>query len=245
MRYAVVSDVHANLEAFEAVLAEIDHIGVDRIVSLGDLVGYSANPNDCVRIAVERDIPTLMGNHDAAACGLEEPLDFNPIARAAILWTRTVLEEECRQFLRVQPEQRSLPGSVRLVHGSLLDRDQYLFSVSDVRENVRRMRQQRPEIRILFFGHTHHQCALCCREDTVASIPGPRFTLEEHASYLINPGSVGQPRDRDTRAAFLLYDEDSRTVEFVRIRYGIPACARKILSAGLPRELADRLSQGW
>ena len=245
MRYAVVSDVHANLEAFEAVLEQIDRIGVDQIVSLGDLVGYNANPNECVKIALERDIPGLMGNHDAAASGLEDPVDFNPIAQEAILWTKDVLRMEYRDFLARQPEQRSLSGFVRLVHGSLLDRDHYLLTQYDVLENVRRMQEQKPEVRVLFFGHTHHQRAFHCRDETLTAVRSPRFRLEEGDFYLINPGSVGQPRDHDPRASFLLYDDESGLVEFIRIPYSVPACARKILSAGLPRELAHRLGQGW
>ena len=245
MRYAVVSDVHANLEAFEAVLEQIDRIEVDKIVSLGDLVGYNANPNECVKIVVERDIPTLMGNHDAAASGLEDPVDFNPIAKDAILWTREVLQGEYREFLSRQPEQRSLSGSVRLVHGSMLDRDHYLQTQYDFLENVRRMQEEKPQVRVLFYGHTHSQMALSCRDEALSVVRSPRFRLEEENLYLINPGSVGQPRDRDPRTSFLLYDDESDTVEFIRIPYNITACARKILSAGLPRELADRLSQGW
>jgi len=245
MRCAVVSDVHANLEAFEAVLEQIDRIGVDKIVSLGDLVGYNANPNECVKIVVERDIPTLMGNHDAAASGLEDPVDFNPIAKDAILWTREVLQGEYREFLSRQPEQRSLSGSVRLVHGSMLDRDHYLQTQYDFLENVRRMQEEKPQVRVLFYGHTHSQMALSCRDEALSVVQSPRFRLEEENLYLINPGSVGQPRDRDPRTSFLLYDDESDTVEFIRIPYNIAACARKILSAGLPRELADRLSQGW
>ena len=103
MRYAIISDIHSNLEALEVVLREIDRIGVDRIVSLGDLVGYNANPNECVRILRDRGVSSLMGNHDAAACGLEDPVDFNPIARAAVLWTRHALEPVNQDLLEGLP----------------------------------------------------------------------------------------------------------------------------------------------
>jgi diadenosine tetraphosphatase ApaH/serine/threonine PP2A family protein phosphatase len=185
-----------------------------------------------------------MGNHDAAACGLEEPLDFNPIARIAVLWTRQALEPEHRDFLQGLPEQRGLNGQVRLAHGSLLHRDHYLTSHFDIVENIRRMEEAEPRIRILFFGHTHIQVAFACDQDTLDVISSPRFTIRDDRLYLINPGSVGQPRDRDPRCSFLLYDDETRTVEFVRLAYDIRTCREKILSAGLPRELADRLGAG-
>jgi predicted phosphodiesterase len=244
MRYAVISDIHSNLEALEVVLGEIDRIGVDQIVSLGDLVGYNANPNECVQLLSERGIPSLMGNHDAAACGLEEPLDFNPLARAAVLWTRQALEPEHRGFLQRLPEQRGLNGQVWLAHGSLLHRDHYLTSHFDIMENIRRMEEADPQIRILFFGHTHVQGAFACDRDSLDVISSPRFSIREERLYLINPGSVGQPRDRDPRCSFLLFDEEAQTVEFVRLPYDIRACSERILSAGLPRELADRLHIG-
>lgn len=245
MRYAVISDVHSNLEALEAVLDEIEQRRVDRIVCLGDLVGYNADPNACVRIFMERGIPTLLGNHDAAACGLEEPVNFNSIAQAAVIWTRRNLDSPCRDFLRRQPEQRSLSEGVRLVHGSLLDRDQYLFAYPEVLENALQMGREDPPLRVVFFGHTHHQVAFRYQGRSIAVVPGPRFEIEAQARYLVNPGSVGQPRDRDNRASFLVYDEEARVVEYVRTPYDIASCAGKVLAAGLPFELAERLGQGW
>lgn len=246
MRYAVLSDIHSNLEALEVVLREVDRIGVDRIVCLGDLVGYNASPNECVRIVRERRILSLMGNHDAAACGLEEPVYFNPIARAAVLWTRQALEPDERGALEVMPEQAGLNGGLRLAHGSLVHRDHYLASYEDILENVRRMRQARPGIRVLFFGHTHFQIAYADHGENVSVIPYPvsRFFLREDSLYLVNPGSVGQPRDHDPRCGFLLYDEEERMVEFIRLSYDIRTCTERILAAGLPRELADRLHVG-
>jgi predicted phosphodiesterase len=245
VRYAVISDVHSNLEALEVVLSEIDRLGVDRILSLGDLVGYNANPNECVRILTDRGVPTLMGNHDAAGCGLEEPDNFNPIAGAAILWTRQVLEAEHRDELQDLPEQRGLNEQVRLVHGSLLHRDHYLTSHYDVLENIRHMQEAEPGIRILFFGHTHIQTAFVYDQDRLTVVSSPKFSIEDDRLYLINPGSVGQPRDRDPRCAFLVYDEEAQTVEFVRLSYDLRASQEKIFAAGLPRELAERLRAGW
>lgn len=244
MRYAVISDIHSNLEAFEVVLEEIDRLGVDRIVSLGDLVGYNANPNECVQLVLDWGIPTLMGNHDAAACGTADPLDFNPIARSAILWTRQALRTEHREALRDLPEQRSLTEQVRLVHGSLLHRDHYLVTYDGIMENLRRMQGADPGIRVLFFGHTHVQGAFAYDKDRLIAVSSPSFSIRDDSLYLINPGSVGQPRDRDPRCAFLVYDEEAKTVEFLRLPYDVRTCGEKIFSAGLPGALADRLQVG-
>ncbi len=246
MRYAIFSDIHSNLEALRVALDAVEPMGLDGIFSLGDLVGYNADPNECIRLIREREIPTLMGNHDAAACGLSDAVDFNPIARAAAIWTRETLTPEYNDYLLSQPEQRSLTEEIRLVHGSLLHRDHYLLSRYDILENVLRMRMEQPGIRILFFGHTHNQVAFSCdNENNVSQISSPRFSLQDDRVYLINPGSVGQPRDQDPRCSFLLLDEEARTVEFVRLSYDVQACANKILAQGLPRELADRLFHGW
>ena len=245
MRHAVISDIHSNLEALDAVLAEIDGLGVDRIVSLGDAVGYNANPNECVRILCERNIPTLMGNHDAVAAGLEEPDNFNAAARRAVLWTRHVLDKGNALFLREQPESRTVADGVRLVHGSLLHRDHYLLSKLDLKENVLRMQGVRPEIRLVFFGHTHYQVAYLAQGNELSLVPGKTIHLEENTYCIVNPGSVGQPRDRDARAAFLIYDDTAGTIELLRTSYDIDACTQKIISAGLPHELAERLYKGW
>jgi diadenosine tetraphosphatase ApaH/serine/threonine PP2A family protein phosphatase len=245
MRYAIISDIHSNLEALEVALQEIDRIGVDRIVSLGDLVGYNANPNECVRILRDRGVSSLMGNHDAAACGLEDPVDFNPVARAAILWTRHALEPVNQDFLEGLPEEGSLNGGLRLAHGSLLHRYHYLASHADIMENIARMQEAEPEIRVLFFGHTHIQIAFAYDGETLDVVSSPTFSIRHDRLYLVNPGSVGQPRDRDPRCGFLLFCEETQTVEFIRLPYDVRTCSEKIITAGLPRALADRLHTGW
>jgi len=243
MRYAIISDIHSNLEALEVVLEEIDRIGADRIVSLGDLVGYNANPNECVRILRDRGVSSLMGNHDAAACGLEDPVGFNPIARFAVLWTRHALEPVNQVLLAGLPEEGDLNGGIRLAHGSLLHRDHYLSSHDDIMNNIGRM--QEAEIRVLFFGHTHIQIAFAYDGETLDVVSSPTFFIGDDRLYLINPGSVGQPRDKDPRCGFLLFCEEAQAVEFIRLPYDVRACREKILTAGLPRALADRLNTGW
>jgi predicted phosphodiesterase len=245
MRYAIISDIHSNLEALEVVLKEIDRIGVDRIVSLGDLVGYNANPNECVRILRDRGVSSLMGNHDAAACGRKDPADFNPIARSAILWTRHALESEIQDLLKRLPDEGSLNGGILLTHGSLLHRDHYLASHADIMENIGQMQEAEPRIRVLFFGHTHIQIAFAYDGERLDVISSPTFSIRDDRLYLINPGSVGQPRDKDPRCGFLLFCEETQTVEFIRLPYDVRACSEKIITAGLPRALADRLHTGW
>jgi len=246
MRYAILSDVHANLEALEVVLAEVERMGVDRIYCLGDMVGYNASPNECMQMFAERDIPTLMGNHDAVACGIEDPTDFNPIAKASILWTRPTLKPEHIKALQRQPEQERLKATIRLVHGSLQHRDHYLHGGHEVRKSLHRMRSEEPGIQILFFGHTHLQVAYVSdQHDDYSVISASQFRVQEDRFYIVNPGSVGQPRDRDPRSAFPVCDDDACTVEFIRLSYNINACAQKILEAELPRQLADRLIKGW
>lgn len=242
MRYAIITDVHANLEALTEVLSAISNFRVDRIFSLGDQVGYNANPNECVEILRERDIPCLMGNHDSRAAGLKEPLDFNPLAEKAILWTREQLKEENKFFLKRLPEKLLIDESFLLVHGSITDPDYYIFSFSDVLTNFNLMVGK--DIKICFFGHTHVRKSYCFKEGTVTEIREKNFLLDPSSYYLINPGSVGQPRDGDPRASFLVFDTEKREISLFRVAYDIETAAKKILQQELPPYLAHRLFYG-
>ncbi|MFI5322226.1 MAG: metallophosphoesterase family protein [Thermodesulfobacteriota bacterium] len=239
MRYAIISDIHANLEAFRSVLEEINGSEVGRVICLGDIVGYGANPNECVEIIRSRGISSLLGNHDAAACGLSEPLDFNPVARDAVLWTRDELTGENREFLASLPEKELIDGFT-IVHGSPSDPYKYILSSYDAA----------PEFELLegkslcFFGHTHVSVCYSLYEGRIAETRAGAFRLRRGAKYLVNPGSVGQPRDRDPRASFLIYD-DRGYVEFRRVEYFIEGAQKKIIESGLNRFLAERLSQGY
>lgn len=242
MRIAIVADLHANLEAATAVFSEIDRRGIDRIFCLGDLTGYNANPNEVLDLVRERNIPTLMGNHDAAVCGLEDPWFFRAAAKKAIEWQAEVLRDEHRQWLIRAPEQMVFNRICLGVHGSPSSRDDYIIDWLDAMRQVEFLNGR--DIRICFFGHSHRPTFYSEKgngndipTDTPLSIrPGMR--------YFINPGAVGQPRDHDSRAAFGIYDSEQSTFEFVRVPYDIETCARRILQAGLPPELAKRLSKG-
>ena len=239
MRYAVISDIHSNLEAFVAVLAEIDKIGADGVICLGDIVGYGANPNECVEIIKNRRIFSLIGNHDKAACGLTEPYSFNSSARRAALWTRDELTPENIEYLRGLPDESAVHGFM-LVHGAPSNPDKYILSEYEAAEEFPLL----GEYRLCFFGHTHVRVFYTFMEGEVESSTAERSRLQADAKYLVNPGSVGQPRDQDPRAAFLIIDEPGE-IEFRRVDYPIEAAQKKIIECGLDRFLAERLSLGY
>jgi len=243
MRYAILSDIHANLEAFRAVLDRIAALGADRIVCLGDIVGYNAEPNACVAIVRSEGMACVLGNHDAAACGLQEPDNFTPAARQAALWTRDALTSENRAFLQQLPRRLQI-GDFVLCHGSVDDTDRYLLYESDVRGALAVMASLPGSPGLCFFGHTHLQVAYRCTGREIARERANTFVLSRGSRYLVNPGGVGQPRDGDPRAAFLLYDAGERSITLHRVEYDIPAAQDKVLRAGLPPRLAERLALG-
>jgi predicted phosphodiesterase len=243
MRTAVIADIHANLEALKAVLARIEALGADEIVCLGDIVGYNANPNECADIIRNGKIRCVLGNHDACASGLEEPDGFNPLAKRAVLWTRTELTDENRLFLRNLPREQRV-GDTLLFHGSIHDTNRYILYMGDAADNFALLAGMGSSLRIGFFGHTHMKAALRYYRGAVAVELSSDLQLAEENRYLINPGSVGQPRDGDWRASFLVYDADDFRVTFNRVEYDLQACQDKIIRAGLPSRLAERLGSG-
>lgn len=245
MRTAVVSDIHANIEALQAVLERTKALEVEEIVCLGDIVGYNANPNECIDVLRNENVTCILGNHDASAAGMEEPEDFNPLARVAVLWTREQLTAVSRRFLAGLPRELRVRGFF-LFHGSIHETDRYIFFREDAVENFRRLAGLDGAFPIGFFGHTHLRAALSEQRGMVAVLPAPEeLDLSPAKRYLINPGSVGQPRDGDPRASFLVYDDRDRRVTFHRVAYNIRACQDKIIRAGLPPQLAERLDWGW
>ncbi len=179
MRYAIISDIHANLEAFEAVLDKIEDVGVDQIVCLGDAVGYNANPNECVDILREMKIPTVCGNHDAVACGIEEAWGFNPAALRAVEWTRKTLRADNHEFLRRLPDVQKF-DSFLAVHGSPSSRDAYLFTWEDVLPHFSALEEQK--CAICFFGHTHTP-GIFSKEDVYTADGDSGFKLHEREPY--------------------------------------------------------------
>jgi predicted phosphodiesterase len=246
MRYLVLSDVHSNLEALDAVLRAAAH-KYDAVLVLGDLVGYGADPNAVVeRIRGLKPVATVRGNHDKVAAGLDTASDFNPMARAAAQWTRNALTKTTLDYLRDLPEGPLIvDDSVEICHGSPLDEDLYVVADLDAARAIAAAR--RP---VCLFGHTH--VALCGKLDAhkrleVDAPQGhPEFeaSLDAGAKYLVNPGSVGQPRDGDSRAAYAIVDLERKTVSLCRVAYPIEVAQRKIVEAGLPPQLAYRLGMG-
>ena len=245
MRYLVVSDLHSNWEALEAVL-ENARGQYDRIVCCGDLVGYGPDPNRVLDWARGDVFAAVRGNHDRACCGLEDLEWFNPVAREASVWTMAQLSPVNFEYLRQLPAGPLGVDSLQLIHGSPLDEDEYLISATDVRNVFDYL-----EANVSFFGHTHLQCGYA-RADGYFQIMRQLdpfqgeiwHKLDPDGIYLINAGSVGQPRDGDPRAAFALFDSDSLEVVQRRVHYDYETTRRKIQAAGLPDVLGSRLAIG-
>lgn len=243
MRYAIISDIHSNIEALEAVFARISGLKVDEILCLGDIVGYNANPNECVDIVRRAGIRCIMGNHDSRASGLEEPDNFTSLAKEAVYWTREHLTEENKAFLKNLPRELAIDGFIAF-HGSIHDTDRYIIDEKDALDNFQLLENLPGDVRLGFYGHTHVRSAMSCQRGKVSLESEEELRLSHWKRYLINPGSVGQPRDRDPRASFIVYDRFNEKITFYRADYDIATCQEKIIKAGLPVELATRLSVG-
>jgi predicted phosphodiesterase len=244
LKVALLSDVHSNGDALAAVARELAARRVDRVYHLGDLVGYNAEPEVCVQWAIEHTAGGILGNHDAVACGTSGGEFFNAPARVAARWSADHLSDRSRAYLRSLPERLVVEKELLLVHGAPSDPDRYLFTLDDAVEELDALAAD-PEIRIVFFGHTHVPTAVVRRPDgSTVSVSPREYRLKEREVALLNPGSVGQPRDRNPDSSFLLFDDLARTASWVRTPYDIPACQRKVLDAGLPRFFATRLSEG-
>jgi predicted phosphodiesterase len=239
MPHLILSDLHGNLEALEAVLAGAEGL-YDRILCLGDLVGYGADPNAIVDWTRKNAAVIIRGNHDKAGAGLDDLGTFSPLARASALWTRTVLTPESRSYLERLPRGPLPYEGIDLVHGSPADEDEYLISTEDVLTVRAYLGAQ-----VTFFGHTHVQGGFLLAQRSARRIlPAGVLQVEQKYFYLVNPGSVGQPRDGDPRAAYALWSPEERTVEFRRAVYDVDRAAAKIHAAGLPDFLAARLYEG-
>ena len=246
MRYLVLTDIHANLEALETCLADAASHGYDQTLVLGDLVGYGPDPNEVIeRIKSLNPIAIIRGNHDKVACGLEQPDGFNAVARRAALWTFEVLTPEHRTWLAALPKGPIIVDDyIQICHGSPVDEDAYLFDELDA---VRALKtSQRP---LCLFGHTHYPVTFALIDGRVDTLGGPAVSdgtleLQDEGKYLINPGAVGQPRDGDSRAAYAIADTVKHAVELYRLTYPVETTQAKIVNVGLPEVLAQRLAVG-
>lgn len=239
MRFAIISDIHANLEAFEAVLADARDNKCTDFVCLGDVVGYNANPHECVGRLRELDCPIVKGNHDEQASLVESSRDFNEMAEAAIQWTRDNLTAEDKDWLRDLKLQRQV-RDFTIVHATLDTPGQwgYVFNNLDAAASFTYQ-----ETTVCFFGHTHVPMAFI-RDEGVQRQLIDKLRIDPEKKYFVNVGSVGQPRDGDWHAAYCIYHIESNVVEQRRVKYDVAAAQKKIIDAGLPRLLAERLSIG-
>ncbi len=243
MRYLVISDIHANIEELDAVLAAAPPH--DHVLMLGDLVGYGADPNVATeRVRALPAVTLIRGNHDKVAAGLASTDGFNHLAKQAIVWTAEALTPESREWLASLPQGPVVvDGLVQICHGAPFDEDVYVFDDLDAVRALRSL--ERP---VCLFGHTHVPAAYALT-DELRHLCAPRshqFSLvfDPGTRYLMNCGAVGQPRDGDPRAAFGLLDTDAKTLVVHRVAYDVGAAQAKILAAGLPGVLAQRLAIG-
>lgn len=250
MRYLILSDIHSNWEALTAVLVHVRRKQFDRVVFLGDAVGYGASPNQIVGWlrGLGRHAAVVRGNHDRVCSGLDSSEYFNRYAREAAEWTLENLDPQNLDFLRkttVGPLE--VTPELAICHGSAIDEDAYIFSAYDANLAFEAL-----DHRVIFFGHTHVPSLFALGGDpdpsslAVKLLAGRRMTidLEEGKRYLINPGSVGQPRDRDPRAAYGIYDENEARFHLYRVNYRMAMARHRIMQAGLPPVLGDRLLYG-
>jgi predicted phosphodiesterase len=246
MRYLILSDIHANLTALETVL-DVAKGRWQKAICLGDLVGYGPDPNEVIDRVRALPAVTIRGNHDKAVSGLADADEFNPVARNAVLWSREQLRPENREYLENLPKGPVTIDGFSIVHGAIFDEDEYVLSPALALDGLRNAPTQ-----VTFFGHTHLQGGFSLRGEDLALLhfkptggnQFSTFAIEQGTNYLLNPGSIGQPRDGDPRAGFAIADLDSQSVEFWRIPYDIEDVQGRMSRAGLPEPLILRLSFG-
>jgi predicted phosphodiesterase len=246
MRILVLSDLHANMTALAAALDAVQGRW-DRVVCLGDVVGYGPDPNEVTARIRELGARTIRGNHDKAVADLMSTQDFNPVAKAAAEWTRTQLTPEHLAWLTALPQGPLESDGIVLVHGAFQDEDEYVFTPAQALEGL-----LDSDAEVTFFGHTHHQGGFSYGDSNLEVLqirprPSESFAalrIVPPRRYLLNPGSIGQPRDADPRAGFAIADLEHQVVEFWRVPYDVGAVQARMRAAGLPEPLVQRLPLG-
>jgi predicted phosphodiesterase len=244
VRYLVLTDLHANLHALDAVLADARVVGYDQVLVLGDLVGYGADPGPVVDKTIDlRPVAMIRGNHDKVAAGLEPATLFNDVARRSIEWTAATLSPAQLKALTDLPKgPMRVTDEIEICHGTPFDEDHYVFDGEDAAQAM-----DAASARLCLFGHTHLPAVFTTSDDQASSGPhlaDDELLLPKTGPALINVGSVGQPRDGDSRAAYGLLDMDKKTIRMRRVAYDIQGAQRRILDSGLPAWLAIRLERG-
>lgn len=239
MKYAIFGDIHANLEAFEAVLADAEQLGCTDYVCTGDIVGYAADPNECLRIVRDMNCPVVKGNHDEEAILNTSLEGLNPLAKQAMEWTRAQLNEDERDSLNNMKLVRQV-ADFTIVHATLDTPGSWTY-VTNKFDAMASFSYQFTQL--CFYGHTHTP-RIYVKGDSVEPLEEMEVKLEMGRKYFINVGSTGQPRDGDWRASYAVYDAENQNVEIRRLDYNIRKAQDKIIDAGLPEMLAHRLSLG-
>jgi predicted phosphodiesterase len=245
MRYLILTDIHANLEGLETCLKDARTRGYDDTLVLGDIVGYGPDPNAVIeKIRELKPKAIVRGNHDKVALGMNQAEGFHAAARAAAYWMLESLTEKNREWLVGLPMgPTTIDGELEICHGSPFDEDAYIFDELDARHAF-----EAATAPVCFYGHTHFAVVFRLVKDLLEIVsPGDgetALTIEPHARYLVNPGSVGQPRDGDPRAAYAIYDTDAKRLDLIRLTYPLEITQEKMLKVGLPDPLARRLALG-
>lgn len=245
MRYLIFTDIHGNLEAFLAFLKFSQKYKVDHYLFLGDSVGYGASPNEIIqKLRSLKPISTIRGNHDKAVCEIETVQTFNPIAASALHWSReNILKKNLTYIKKMKKGPIVINDEISICHGAPFDEDHYIFGEFDAAEAFLHF-----ETPICFFGHTHFPFVYTEKdhfvEGTFLTGNSNEIKIEKGTRYLVNPGSVGQPRDRNPYSACSIYDSKSKKMKFFRFDYNIAEAQRKIVEANLPIALAERLGVG-
>ncbi|MCR4317888.1 MAG: metallophosphatase family protein [Planctomycetes bacterium] len=240
MKYGVIGDIHSNLEALTVVLDVLRREGCDKILCVGDIVGYGANPKECLDLIREVCHDVVAGNHDYAVCGKMSDNYFNAYARDAVIWTREQLDEDSIDYLASLPLTLQVDENVTIVHGALTypDMFDYVQTCHDAKQCM-----DLQKTKVAFFGHSHVPVAFFDGPSTAYSLSYD-LDLNGFSKCLVNTGSVGQPRDEVPDSCFVIYDSETDVVKIRRVEYDIDTCTQKIIAAGLPDILAERLRYG-
>jgi putative phosphoesterase len=245
MKYGIISDIHGNIYALEVALKVLEEAGVEKVLNLGDMIGYGANPTEVIaKLRDKEDHITIAGNHDRQVSGEKDPRMRKTAARA-LEWTQDNVSPNNARWLQSLPQGKMLDEHpIVIVHGSLCERDTYILTGAEIKRNLEVMINEFKDYKVCLFGHTHVPL-LVSRKTLVTDLKETKtFQLDPNDQYLINPGSVGQPRDRCPLSAFGILDTEKWTMTFVRKEYDIPAAQKAIIDAGLPDKFSSRLAEG-
>jgi len=244
MKYLIFSDIHSNLEAFREMLRLKAVKEADKYLFLGDLVGYGASPNETLdRFRELETVYCIRGNHDKVIANLESSSLFNPVAAFSAEWSKIQISDDNQTFLKqLKTGPEVVDHFITICHGSTFDEDYYVFSMFEAVESFKFM-----DTSIGFFGHTHFPVIYFIRNEKIDIVPlsqDTKIKLDPNTRYLINPGSIGQPRDKNPKPSFIVFDSTKKEIHFKRFSYNIKETQRKIRDAGLPEILASRLESG-